>query len=63
MSLRFFSIVLFFAISIVAQAQTNSIIPKPVSLTEQAGFFTIDNNTSIQYNATQKNIAPAVDFF
>ncbi|MEY3874557.1 MAG: hypothetical protein RL363_1278, partial [Bacteroidota bacterium] len=45
------------------QAQTNSIIPKPVSLTEQAGFFTIDNNTSIQYNATQKNIASAVDFF
>ncbi|MFY8165074.1 MAG: glycoside hydrolase family 20 zincin-like fold domain-containing protein, partial [Sediminibacterium sp.] len=45
------------------QAQTNSVIPKPVSLIEQAGFFTIDNNTSIQYNATQKNIAPAVDFF
>lgn len=47
----------------ITTAQNNSIIPKPVSLTEQNGFFTIDNNTSIQYNATQKKIAPAVDFF
>lgn len=45
------------------KAQTNSIIPKPISLTEQAGFFTIDNNTSIHYNTAQKKIAPAVDYF
>lgn len=54
MFLRFFTITLCVLTTLFTQAQTNSIIPKPVSLMEQKGFFTIDKNTSIQYNATQK---------
>lgn len=47
----------------VLSAQTISIIPKPVSLKTETGFFTIDENTSIHFSPTQTKIAPAVTYF
>ncbi|NCU02687.1 MAG: family 20 glycosylhydrolase [Chitinophagaceae bacterium] len=44
-------------------AQQVSIIPQPVELKLNEGNFSIDNNTSVQFNASQAALKPAVDFF
>ncbi len=41
---------------------TVSIIPKPVSVQVNPGFFTIDQHTSINYNSTQKGAQAAAHF-
>ncbi|WP_430972786.1 glycoside hydrolase family 20 protein [Sunxiuqinia rutila] len=43
--------------------QNVSIIPQPVSLEVHSGSFIIDENTSIQFNATQDELKEAADFF
>ena len=58
------SIIFCFGFTLVANAQQQvSIIPQPVELNVKEGYFAIDKNTSVQYNATQTALKPAVDFF
>jgi hexosaminidase len=43
--------------------QKISIIPQPVSVTAEAGHFTIDKNTSIIFNTKENDLRHAADFF
>lgn len=64
MSLRFVKFLLLLASPFFVCAQQRvSIIPQPVELKVKEGYFSIDKNTSVQYNATQAALKPAVDFF
>lgn len=54
---------LILVLPIIAQAQTISIIPQPVAIKQEEGFFLIDENTSIQYSSHQKTLTPAVAYF
>lgn len=47
---------------LTAQQKIN-IIPQPVSLIQNDGDFIIDNNTSLQYSPTDKNLQDAAHFF
>ncbi len=51
-----------FQVNLFAQ-QTVSIIPQPVSLQINEGNFLIDNSTGLKFNAADKNLKAAVDFF
>lgn len=49
---------------VVLQAQQqSSIIPQPVDVKMNEGFFLIDNKTSVNFKAEQTAVKPAVDFF
>lgn len=62
---KFFSliVIIYSIFPKIVSAQTIGILPKPVQISVNTGFFTIDENTSIHYNNHQKEIAPAVDYF
>lgn len=63
MSLKFVKFLLLFACPLTMFAQQVSIIPQPVELKLSEGNFIIDKNTSVQFNASQAALKPAVDFF
>ena len=63
MSLKFVKFLLLLACPLTLFAQKVSIIPQPVELKLSEGNFIIDKNTSIQFNASQAALKPAVDFF
>ena len=44
-------------------AQSLSIIPQPVSMQVKEGSFVIDNNTALHFNAANKELGAAADFF
>jgi len=53
-----------FITPVVLQAQQqSSIIPQPVDVKMNEGFFLIDNKTSVNFKAEQTAVKPAVDFF
>lgn len=56
------SLVIALPLFLTAQQKIN-IIPQPVSLIQNNGDFIIDNNTSLQYNPTDKNLQDAAHFF
>ncbi len=63
MPLRVVKFLLLLACPFVIRAQQQvSIIPQPVELNVKEGYFAIDKNTSVQYNASQAALKPAVDF-
>src|SRR6188768_3904301 len=60
---RFFlSLILMLPFVLFAQ-QAISIIPQPVSLQQNEGNFIIDNSTSFQFNASDKELQAAAVFF
>jgi hexosaminidase len=64
MPLRVVKFLLLLACPFVIRAQQQVfIIPQPVELKVKDGYFAIDKNTSVQYNASQVALKPAVDFF
>lgn len=63
MSLKFVKILLLLSCPLTMFSQQVSIIPQPVELKLNEGSFIIDKNTSVQYNASQTALKPAVDFF
>ncbi len=56
------SLVMALPLFLTAQQKIN-IIPQPVSLIQNNGDFIIDNNTSLQYNPTDKILQDAAHFF
>ncbi|HEX5150468.1 MAG TPA: family 20 glycosylhydrolase [Parafilimonas sp.] len=44
-------------------AQQLNIIPQPVSIQQSEGNFVIDNNTAVSFNAMDKNLQAAANFF
>ena len=63
MSLKFVKFLLLLACPLTLFAQQVSIIPQPVELKLNEGNFSIDKNTTVQFNASQAALKPAVDFF
>jgi len=63
MSLKFVKFLLLLACPLTLFAQQVSIIPQPVELKLNEGNFSIDKNTTVQFNASQPALKPAVDFF
>ncbi len=63
MSLKFVKFLLLLACPLALFAQQVSIIPQPVELKLNEGNFSIDKNTTVQFNASQAALKPAVDFF
>lgn len=63
MSLKFVKFLLLLACPLTLFAQQVSIIPQPVDLKLNEGNFSIDKNTTVQFNASQAALKPAVDFF
>lgn len=63
MSLKFVKFLLLLACPLTLFAQQVSIIPQPVELKLNEGNFSIDQNTTVQFNASQAALKPAVDFF
>ena len=57
-------LLLFLLASVLMNAQQQpSIIPKPVDLKMGNGNFTIDGNTTIQYDKSRKDLKATADFF
>lgn len=56
-------LVLFLAPKLLIAQQNVSIIPQPVSLQINQGSFDIDNSVTIKFNATNKGLKSAADFF
>ena len=54
--------ILLFAFSLNGIAQKSVIIPQPVSISYQSGSFTIDKNTSLVYNNSDKLLAESAAF-
>lgn len=63
MSLKLVKFLLLLACPLTLFAQQVSIIPQPVELKLNEGNFSIDKNTTVQFNASQTALKPAVDFF
>jgi hexosaminidase len=63
MSLKFVKFLLLLACPLTLFAQQVSIIPQPVDLKLNEGNFSIDKNTTVQFNTSQAALKPAVDFF
>ena len=63
MSLKFVKFLLLLACPVTIFAQQVSIIPQPVELKLNEGNFSIDKNTTVQFNTSQAALKPAVDFF
>ncbi|MFY7839024.1 MAG: beta-N-acetylhexosaminidase, partial [Lacibacter sp.] len=63
MPLKFVKFLLLLACPLTLFAQQVSIIPQPVELKLNEGNFSIDKNTTVQFNASQAALKPAVDFF
>nr|WP_294905426.1 family 20 glycosylhydrolase [uncultured Lacibacter sp.] len=63
MSLKFVKFLLLLACPFTLFAQQVSIIPQPVELKLNEGNFSIDKNTTVQFNASQAALKPAIDFF
>ncbi|HWW42888.1 family 20 glycosylhydrolase [Pedobacter sp.] len=59
------SVLLFIAVlpNLLPAQQLPSIIPQPVDMQMNPGFFIIDNNTSVHFDKQQKATKPAVQFF
>ncbi len=64
MSNKYFIILLILSSPVIMRAQQQSlIIPQPVEVKMNEGFFLIDNKTSVNFKAEQTALKPAVDFF
>lgn len=50
-------------VPVIIHAQQAGIIPQPVSITMTGGNFIIDNNTTIKYNNSNKDLQSAAGFF
>jgi hexosaminidase len=62
--MKFLAVLILFCLPVFLIAQQKlSIIPQPVSVAVGEGYFSIDNNTSIKFSPTQKELRQAALFF
>ena len=56
-------LILFLSFSLHSIAQPVAIIPKPVKMELKEGSFTIDRNTSLEFDSKLSNLRNTVSFF
>lgn len=61
-AIRYIMLVFFFCPFFVIGQQPVNIIPQPVTLQHQPGYFILSTNTAIQYSQQQKDLKAVVDF-